>query len=264
MLVVLHGWMDSSASFQFLADELAPRWRVVGLDWRGFGLTGAVGTDCYEFGDYLGDLDAFLRHLSPNAPVSLVGHSMGGNAAMLYAGVRPERVRHMVNLEGLGMRGHQADEVPQRLAIWLDQIAASASRQSTYDSLDAVALRLRKTNPRLHPDQAAFLATHFAQNTGKHWQLMADPAHKIINRTAYRVDETLACWRQIAAPVLWLEGADSQIRRDMYAVPGYAERLAAVPSLSLSVVADAGHMLHHDQPKVVAQLVADFLAGGSP
>ena len=83
------------------------RWRreryVVAADWRGFGLSDPTPADCYWFADYLGDLDALIDHLSPDAPIDLVGHSMGGNIVMSYAGVRPQRIRRLVNLEGFGM-----------------------------------------------------------------------------------------------------------------------------------------------------------------
>ncbi|HSQ72244.1 MAG TPA: alpha/beta fold hydrolase, partial [Rubrivivax sp.] len=104
-LVLLHGWMDVGASFQFVVDALAAvegfeRW-VIAPDWRGFGLTDAPGADTYWFPDYLGDLDALLDALLGaagwTAPVDLVGHSMGGNVVMSYAGVRPARVRRLVN-----------------------------------------------------------------------------------------------------------------------------------------------------------------------
>lgn len=258
LLIALHGWMDVSASFQFLADALARDWHIVSPDWRGFGLTGPTGDDCYEFTDYLGDLDAMLRHFSPDAPAYLLGHSMGGNIAMLYAGVRPGRVRALVNLEGLGLPGVSADEVPGRLRLWLDELVQGASLRD-YPSLEGVAARLRKLNPRLTEDRAAFLASHWALQRGERWVLRADPAHKIINRVAYRVDEVLACWRAIEAPVLWVEADDSEVRRRMVALPDYAARLQAVRRLTRVRVEDAGHMLHHDQPEQVAQLVADFL-----
>ena len=108
LLVMVHGFMDVGASFQFVVDAMAAAGDgarcVVAPDWRGFGRSEAPGaTDAYWFADYLGDLDALLDALSPDAPVDLLGHSMGGNVAMAYAGVRPGRVRRLVNLEGFGL-----------------------------------------------------------------------------------------------------------------------------------------------------------------
>jgi pimeloyl-ACP methyl ester carboxylesterase len=114
LLVMLHGWMDVSASFQFVVDRLRRDWQVVAPDWRGFGLSERTPGDCYWFPDYLADLDALLDAVSPEESVRLVGHSMGGNVAMLYAGVRPARVRGLVNLEGFGMPGARPLEAPGR------------------------------------------------------------------------------------------------------------------------------------------------------
>ena len=105
---MVHGWMDVAASYQFVVDAFAQDHYVIAPDWRGYGLTESPPTDNYWFPDYLADLDFLLDHYSPDAPVHLVGHSMGGNVAMLYAGSRPQRIRRLVNLEGFGMAGDPA------------------------------------------------------------------------------------------------------------------------------------------------------------
>jgi pimeloyl-ACP methyl ester carboxylesterase len=106
-LVMVHGWMDVAASYQFVVDALSDAFaqgrQIIAPDWRGYGQTALPGTDNYWFPDYLADLDTLLDHYAPEQPVDLVGHSMGGNVAMLYAGVRPQRIRRLVNLEGFGM-----------------------------------------------------------------------------------------------------------------------------------------------------------------
>ena len=118
-LFLLHGWMDVSASFQFLVDCFERDWYVIAPDWRGFGLT-EWAREGYWFPDYYADLDALLDLYQPDAPVNLVGHSMGGNIAGTYAGLRPERVARVVSLEGLGLARTSADAAPKRLAKWLD------------------------------------------------------------------------------------------------------------------------------------------------
>ena len=112
-LFLLHGWQDFSASFQFLVDGLAREWRCIAPDWRGFGQS-QWNNDCYWFPDYLADLDALLDHYSPHEPARIVGHSMGGNAACVYAGVRPARVVRLVTLEGFGLPASDpaAENVP--------------------------------------------------------------------------------------------------------------------------------------------------------
>lgn len=271
-LVLVHGWMDVAASWQFMVDALSPSFlrgrRILAPDWRGFGRTGAPpGTDHFVFPDYLGDLDALLDALVGAQPVDLIGHSMGGNVAMMYAGVRPQRIRRLVNLEGFGLPATQPEQAPARLAQWLDELRALHAgelRLKDYDSAEAVARRLMKTNPRLSPDKAAWLAQHWAEpDAAGRWRILGDAAHKVTNPMLYRVEEALAILRAITAPVLAIEAdGDSlgQWWQGRYSLAEYHERLRAVPECRVAVVADAGHMLHHDQPEELARLIENFLA----
>jgi len=123
-LVMVHGWMDVAASWQFVVDALAADHYVIAPDWRGYGLTEVPDVDNYWFPDYLADLDFLLDHYVQDQPVDLVGHSMGGNIAMLYAGSRPQRIRRLVNLEGFGMAATQPAQAPGRYAKWMDDLKA--------------------------------------------------------------------------------------------------------------------------------------------
>jgi pimeloyl-ACP methyl ester carboxylesterase len=266
-LVLLHGWMDVGASFQFAVDELAvadgfERF-VIAPDWRGFGLTATPAADCYWFPDYLADLDALLDAFSPERAVDLVGHSMGGNVAMSYAGVRPDRIRRVVNLEGFGMPRTEPQQAPRRLVKWLDELKAPQSLRD-YGSLDEVSERLRRNNPRMAADKADWLARHWAaRHVDGRWHILGDPAHRRVNPVLYRVDEILATWRQISAPLLWVEGDATDTVQwwgHRYSKAEFYERLAVVPKVRRHVLADCGHMLHHDQPGPLAHCLADFLA----
>ena len=172
-LLMLHGWMDVGASFQFLVDAMAGNWRMLAPDWRGYGQTDRPQADCYWFQDYLADMDELLRQLAGDAPMDIIGHSMGGNVSMLYAGIRPQRVRRLINLEGVGMRGASADKAPERYAQWMDELRAGA-RMHDYASHEEVAARLMKNNPRLSADKAHFLAGYWsAPGPGGRWRVGA-------------------------------------------------------------------------------------------
>jgi pimeloyl-ACP methyl ester carboxylesterase len=145
-LFMLHGWMDVSASFQFVVDCLQEEWHVIAPDWRGFGLTDCSGADTYWFADYIGDLEAIVDHYSPDEAIRLVGHSMGANVSTSYAGVRPQRIGQLVNLEGVGMAASRSEQAPRRIAKWLDELRSPPAMRS-YASQAEVAARLQKTNP---------------------------------------------------------------------------------------------------------------------
>ena len=258
-LFLLHGWMDVSASFQFLVDALAADWDVYAPDWRGYGLTAWSGSDNYWFPDYIGDLDALLERIQPAAPAILVGHSLGANVAGLYAGIRPERVARFVNLEGFGMPTTKPEQAPKRYARWMDELRETP-RWKPYESYAALADRLQKNNPRLERKRAEFLARHWGKDAEGGVILRSDPAHKLINATLYRLDEARACWERVVAPVLWIDAAESETIARMKLTPeALAERRAAFKDLKYHTVKDAGHMLHHDQPEQVARLIEDFL-----
>jgi len=262
-IFMAHGWMDMSASFQFIVDCLEGDWHVIAHDWRGFGLTERTGTDTYWFPDYVADLDSLLDHYSPNTPVNLLGHSMGGNAVSLYAGVRPERVARLINLEGIGLQGSVPQQAPKRMARWLDELKTPPVMRG-YASLDEVAARLKKTNPRLPEDRAAFLAEHWsARNAAGEYEILGDPAHKMSGPLLYHLDEMIAIWKKITAPVLWIEAAETDMWRWMGPQDQMRaevdSRLAHMASVEAHIVPGAGHMVHHDQPQVLARLIEAFL-----
>jgi pimeloyl-ACP methyl ester carboxylesterase len=176
-MVLVHGWMDVSASFQFLVDALAQDWDVYAPDWRGYGLSDWGKSDCYWFPDYLADLDALLNHVSPQAAVNLNGHSLGGNVACLYAGVRPARIRRLVNLEGFGMSGTRPEQAPSRYARWLDELAGSKGFRP-YAGFAALAERMCKNNPRLTPERADFLARRQRHSGHGHWSRFVQHARR--------------------------------------------------------------------------------------
>ena len=283
-LVMVHGWMDVSASYQFVVDAFERERHIIAPDWRGFGHSRQQGldgsqpdhygvADHYIFPDYLADLDLLLDQLNAelgrgDAPFDLVGHSMGGNVSMVYSGVRPQRIRRLVNLEGFGMPATRPAQAPGRYAKWIDQIKQrhqGGMDLKAYDSIDGVARRLIKTNRRLDPAKAAWLAGHWAApNADGRWQVLGDPAHKVISAQLYRADEAQAIYQRIAAPVLAVEASDDSLAQwytaGEYNLDQYHERLQQVPDCRVAVVQDAGHMLHHDQPAAVARLIEDFLA----
>jgi len=265
-LVMVHGWMDVAASYQFVVDALQGDHFVIAPDWRGYGQTPSGGVDNFWFPDYLADLDFLLDHYAAGMPVNLVGHSMGGNVVMHYAGVRPQRIRRLVNLEGFGMPATVPAQAPERLARWMDELKKlhqGSLRMHAYDSASGVARRLMKTNPRLPQDKADWLARRWArENDQGQWIIQGDPAHKLPNAYLYRVEEVLELYRRISMPVLAVEAADNSLDfwwKGAFTLAQYHERILAVPQIEVARIEEAGHMMHHDQPEILAGLIERFI-----
>ena len=260
-LFVLHGWMDVSASFQFLVDAMRGDWRVIAPDWRGFGLTEWTKGGAYWFPDYFADLEALIEHYQRGTPAVLVGHSMGGNVAAMYAGIRPERVAKLIDLEGLGLSGNAPEKAPERYARWLAELTDDKPVFRDYDDFERLAERLRGNNPRLTRERSLFLARHWGrEKVDGRVELASDPAHKLVNPVLYRAEEAMACWRRVTAPVLWVEGAESKAHEFLrLSADEIAARKKCFRNLTERTVTEAGHMLHHDQPERLAGLIEEFL-----
>lgn len=257
LVVLLHGWGDASASFQFMVDNLVNDWFVVAPDWRGFGLS-RNRTHSYWFPDYVADLDVLLSIYQPKRPVFLLGHSMGANAAGLYAGVFPERVRGFVNVEGFGLADRDPEKAPENYRGWIES-SRSLRGYQTYSGYDELAARIIKRAPATSVDKAQFVARNWASEEGGHIVLHADPAHKLPNAVLYRRAEASACWGRVEAEVLLVLGEETEFRADMKAWLDPDESRHPFRGARTEVVAGAGHMIHIEKPGELARITEAFL-----
>ncbi len=256
-IFLLHGWLDAGETFQFLVDALQRDWPLVAPDWRGFGRS-EWPQQGYWFPDYFGDLDALLDKLSPGTPARLVGHSMGGNIACSYAGIRPDRVRSVANLEGFGLSRTVPDQAPARIAKWLDQLKAEPLRKD-YASFEELAGIIRFRYPRFSAAQAAFVAKAWGKPDGNgRVRLAGDPRHQWVNPILYKREDAEACWRQLRAPLLMLVGEASDNLEKLGLDGRPAAFRAIIPHIEIALVAGAGHMLHIERPDLVAPLLESF------
>lgn len=259
-VVLLHGFQDCGATWQFLVDCMPPEWSLVAPDWRGFGHS-EWAPGGYWFPDYFADLEALLDVLVPDAAARIVGHSMGANIAQVYAGVRPQRFAWLVNLEGFGLPRTSPQDAPVRYTRWLDELRQPL-REGRYPSAAQLAGFLRAKNPRLTPDRAEFVASAWtrpapAASGSADVELLFDPRHRLVNPILYRREEAEACWARVEAPVLLVRGdADDGRSQTMRAAAD--DMRAHIRNLQVIVVPGAGHMVHHEQPEVLARQIVGF------
>jgi pimeloyl-ACP methyl ester carboxylesterase len=252
LIFYLHGWADTGSTFQFVVDSFKSDWRVIAPDWRGFGRTSHCSS-AYWFPDYLADLHALLEIYSPDEPVRLIGHSMGGNVCSLYAGVMPERISAIVNIEGFGLIDSDPNDAPLKYRDWLDA-GQSKPRFSHYPDFENLASKIRKRCPGLSDAEAEFVAREWAEENDGVVCLRADPNHKLPNAVLYRRAEAEACWRNISAEMLLVCGEVSTFAGQV----GGLEALP-FPLCRSAVIPDVGHMVHFEAPQRLAEEIEEFL-----
>ncbi|MFO1506600.1 MAG: alpha/beta hydrolase [Lysobacterales bacterium] len=253
-LLALHGWLDNAASFDVLAPILARTHHVVAPDLPGHGRSGHRPPGAwYHFVDYLEDIARLFAHFGW-ARADLLGHSLGGALATLFAATYPERVRRLVLIEALGPLTTPEDELVGQLRHALDERLAASGPLRTFDNLEsAVAMRVRANG--LTAQAARPLVERGVKRVVGGWQWSSDP--RLMSPSALRLTEAQvrSALQAVRAPTL-LVLADPPTRhlpRDEVEA-----RAAEVPDLQI-VRVPGHHHLHMENATKVAEPILAFL-----
>lgn len=259
--LLLHGYMDAAATWDLVAAPLAESGlRVLAPDLRGFGDSPRVPAGAYyHFPDYVHDVADVVDALVPSgSPLFVVGHSMGGTVATLYAGAFPERPSRLAVLEGAGPPDNDPEVAPVLMRRWIDEVRGMRARgERTFPSREEAMRRLIANHPRVPQDVLRTRFDALARSTPNGrttWK--ADPLHG----TRSPVPFFAASWRasagRVTCPVLFVSGGPLGWH------PSDEEaRVASFPRLERAEIKDAGHMMHWTNPGELAQVLVRFFSG---
>ncbi|HTJ82850.1 MAG TPA: alpha/beta hydrolase [Polyangiaceae bacterium] len=255
-VLLLHGFLDSGATWDLVAPHLAAAgFEVVAPDLRGFGASGRIPAGgYYYFADYIADVAALVDALAP-AELSIVGHSMGGGVATLFAGVFPERVKKLAVLEGLGPMNDPPDLAVDRARRWLADVARIDRTPRPLASLEDAVNRLAATHPRV---DRAILETRAQKLTTRDaegrlvWAY--DPLHRTTSPTPFSAAAYASFLRAITAPTLFVGGGPNG-----WHPPDESERLAHIREVRRVDFPEAGHMMHWTRPDELAAALLEHL-----
>src|ERR1700682_26036 len=255
-LILVHGGLDHSRSWDHLAQALRTNFHVVAPDLRGHGESGWATGSSYSLADHVYDLTCLVKSLGFEN-VTIVGHSMGGMVSLTYAGAFPEKVSRLVVLDGVpNFPARRVKPVDIRIADWAGDLDKFAQRKiHRYASLADGAERILARNPRLTREQAIHLATHgLKPNADGTYSWKFDPYLRA--RAPYRlsVEEHMGLWSRIQCPTLLVSGSESFLPD-----PEKAGVLKHFKQAELAKIAGAGHWLQHDKPAQVLELLQRFL-----
>lgn len=266
---MIHGWMDVSASFQFLVDAMAGDWHVIAPDWRGYGLTQHGQNDTYWYTDCLGDLDQLLHHFQPQeteGPVRIVAHSFGASVSCFYAGLKPQRIARLVNIDAYGPKPGGSEEKFKLYRRWFRRLEHRMPAP-TYANWEELERRLKRAHPRIPDERIGFIARNWAREENGRVVLEHDPAHSLNDGMELSVNmaDALAAWRAVTAPVLILLARQGgAVNRAPDLVPGATaeDRFGSFRNSRRVWFEDTGHMMHLERPAELAPIIEDFLVNG--
>jgi len=260
LLLLVHGGRDQKRSWDWIAPRLADRYRVIAHDLRGHGWSEWASDGAYTVMDNVLDFAALMDELGAERPV-IVGHSLGGNIAIRYSALYPDRVERLVAIEGLGRSPRQIAEreakpLEARLRDWAAQRRHAAGRRPRImkDVAEAEA-RMRAAHPQLGEEHLVHLTrTGLRRNADGTVSWLYDPAFVPMPPMDLADAEIHRLWSLIACPVWHVYGDRSWTTN-----PLEDGRAAHFRNARVTMVEDAGHWLHHDRLDRFMEGLEDFL-----
>ena len=267
-LLLMHGGFDFARTFDGFAPRLAAAgWRVVCWDQRGHG--DSEHCPLYSFEGDTRDTLAVFDHVAPGRPVPVVGHSKGGALMTQLADVQPHRFRSLVNMDGIPYKRNIPDlaeherttMLANEVGGWLDHRRRTATNQRKPGTIDELAKRRARMNPRLPIEWLQRLVTTGGFESDDGWRWKIAPAMRFGGFGPWRPEWILMRLPGLPMPFLGILGA--QMEEMGWGTPP-AKVMPYLPRGGrCEVLDDVGHFVHVEAPDLVASIVLDFLGDPS-
>ncbi len=262
-ILLAHGGFDFAGTYDVLAPMLAEHgWRCVSWDHRGHG--DSAHAHLYSWSADVRDAFHVLESVGQERVV-LLGHSKGGALMFELADACPHRITHVVNLDGLPSRNSWPDVaehertrmVASELTSWLDHRRSLVGRERKPGTLEELADRRGRMNPRLDPAWLRYLVPIGASEDADGWRWKIDPTMRFGGFGPWRPEWSMERMPSLAVPVLGMLGLELEVM-------GWGTRPEDVepylpPGAELHPLEGVGHFVHIEQPRLVADLILDFL-----
>lgn len=258
ILFMLHDKMDVSASFQFVIEEFSKSWNIIAPDWRGFGKSEKHDRPYSEI-ECLSDLDFLMNSYSPSNPVSVIGHGMGGYFACFYAALYPNKINKIVSLDGFGSNFLTKYTNNNLFRQWVENRKTKPSTK-WFPDRGSLTRHLMRNDKYLTANRAKYLSFYLATDlhVGLTWK--ADPWHLLPTIPMCGVLETNEIWKTIECPILLLSSEQSTLSKRINKFDAeFSKQKMCLKHFSEIVIEKSTHMLHYDNPALVAELAELFL-----
>jgi pimeloyl-ACP methyl ester carboxylesterase len=263
-LFLAHGGFDFSRTYDVFAPLLADAgWRVVAWDHRGHGDSQHTALYSWE-ADQRDAMSVFDSTTYEPAPVA--GHSKGGNMLLQMSEILPHRISKMINIDGMPSPGRHLEIVghertrmlEEGMHNWLQHRRAIASLQRKAGTIEELAKRRGRMNPRLSKEWLEYLVTVGGRHDEDGWRWKIDPQLRFGGFGPWRHTWSLAAMQALSMPVLVVLGTEQE-EMGWGITPDHLKPFLP-SSTRLEVFQDTGHFIHIEKPREVADLVLEFLA----
>lgn len=264
VVFLVHGGSDFARTFDVLAPRLADAgWRAVAWDHRGHGDSDYAALYSWDadIRDALAVMDS-----TTDAPAPVIAHSKGGALMMQLTEASPYRISRMVNIDGMPSKRRMPD-VPDHdqsrlmateIGSWLDYRHEASDAMRKPGTLEDLARRRAKMNPRLSIEWLEYLVTVGARRSDDGWRWKLDPSMRFGGFGPWRPEWSALRMASLTVPFLGFLGTVDEPM-------GWGARARDVtPWLPrggrLEVLEDVGHFIHIEEPDRVSHLILEFLS----
>ncbi len=257
ILLALHGWLDNAASFIPLAQHLAD-YHILAIEWPGHGhsMHRAAGAS-YHIADYVFDLHALSHYLESEYgcnKLTILGHSLGGIVASIFAGTFSERVEKLIMIESFGPLAAKPHESVTNLRKSIERSARPKNKKKTiHPSLDS-AITARTQAGDFSRDIATLLVERGSLEVDGGYTWRSDSRLRNLSPIRLTEEQVLDFISAITAPILLIIGESGLV----FARESFASRKAAVRQIECLHYA-GGHHVHMEQPEPIAQAIQHFI-----
>jgi pimeloyl-ACP methyl ester carboxylesterase len=255
-LLAIHGWLDNAASFTTLAPLLSSRFHIVAIDLPGHGRSAhRPAGGWYHYVEYLADIQAVADALGWRR-FSLLGHSLGGATASIFAAARPDSVERLLLVESLGPLTAAPEAALDQLRRGMAQRAAFSSKALRVFADAHIAIQARMQANDLSEGAARALVERGLAAVPGGWSWSSDARLTLASPLRYTEAQIQNILRGIAAPTLVVlaQPATSYLPDAMMQA-----RAACVGDIRV-VHLPGNHHLHLENPQPVAEAMLAFCA----
>jgi pimeloyl-ACP methyl ester carboxylesterase len=263
-LLLAHGGFDFARTFDVFAPMLAAGdWRVISWDQRCHG-----DSDWAQLTSLSGDLRDAVAVLDSvtNTPLPIIGHSKGGAFSLRLAEALPHRFSHVVNIDGMpsqqrapDIADHERSKLlSQDLQAWLDHRRDAAKKSRKPGTLEELARRRARMNPRLSHEWLCYLVTVGAFRSDDGWRWKIDPMMRMGGFGPWRPEWAINGLPGLSMPFLGFLAMEAEAMGWNSSAANLSRFIPRGGKLEL--MHDVGHFVHIERPGFVSARILEFLS----